>query len=174
MGEFFLQLWGHIKELKSVEIIDTDEQGVRWRSGHPEWLKKAGWYLYVPFFWRVETFNVMYQELDCQTQSILTADGQSVTFSINVGYVIPNAFKMRTRVQDFDSTLERAARGHAAEVVNGSDLGALKEDLGLISEEVKKALQAQTKGWGVKIESVKLTDFVPAKQYRMFGGSIIS
>jgi regulator of protease activity HflC (stomatin/prohibitin superfamily) len=101
---------------------------------------------------------------------MLTADGHAVTFSMNVGYTIQNALKMRTKVQDFDPTLERAARGHAAQVVNGSDLASLKEDIGLIVEETLKSLQGQTKEWGVKIKSVKLTDFVPAKQYRWFGG----
>lgn len=144
-----------------------DSQGVKFSPKKVEKLD-PGVHWFIPGWQEIEHWTCVYQEIDCMLQSIATTDNVSVTFSANCGYTIEDAALMRTKVQHFDATLERALRSNLAEAVSDSEYATTKRKRKSICYAALKALRAETEGWGVTIQKVRLTDFGPAEQQRRF------
>jgi regulator of protease activity HflC (stomatin/prohibitin superfamily) len=167
VGQLFQLVLDNLYKLWPVRIIDIDSQGVKFSPKKVEKLE-PGVHWFIPGWQEIEHWTVVYQEIDCLLQSVATADNISVTFSANCGYTIQDAALMRTQVQHFDATLERALRSNLAEAVANSDYATTKVGRKRICSAALKALRKETEGWGVTIEKVRLTDFVPAEQQRRF------
>lgn len=167
MGQLLQIVLDNLYKLWPVRIIDVDSQGVKL---FPKGVKllHPGVHWFIPGIQEIEHWTVSYQEIDCQLQSISTTDNISVTFSANCGYTVQDASLMRTKVQHFDSTLERALRSNLAEAVSNSEYVLTKRARKKLCSEALRALREETKEWGVTIEKVRLTDFVPAEQMRRF------
>lgn len=167
MGQLFQLILDNLYKIWPVRIIDIDSQGVKLSPKKVEKLD-PGVHWFIPGWDEIEHWTVSYQEIDCMLQSVATSDNISVTFSANCGYTIQDASLMRTEVQHFDSTLERALRSNLAEAVADSEYVTTKRGRKKICYAALKALREETKNWGVTIEKVRLTDFVPAEQQRRF------
>lgn len=128
----------------------------------------TGGHWFVPGLQYIEEHVVVYQELDCQVQSVETKDGESVTFSANIGYAVVDLVKARTNVHDHETTLERALRGHLAAAIADVDFAMSKRDRKKLCTAAKAALKAEATEWGIDVQQVRLTDFVKAQQQRRF------
>jgi regulator of protease activity HflC (stomatin/prohibitin superfamily) len=167
VGQLLQIVLDNLYKLWPVRIIDVDSQGVKFSPKKVEKLD-PGVHWFIPGWQEIEHWTVVYQEIDCQLQSIATTDNISVTFSANCGYTVQDASLMRTKVQHFDATLERALRSNLAEAVSDSEYVLTKRKRKSLCNAALKALRDETKDWGVTIEKVRLTDFVPAEQQRRF------
>ena len=168
MGQLLQIVLDNLFKLWPVRIIDCDCQGVRFTLGNPGELLQPGWYLHCPGLQKIEEWSVEYQELDCATQSVETSDGVAVTFSANVGYTIEDAAAMRTKVQNFDGTLERSLRGCLAKAVARMEYGELSEKREKIARWTLRTLRRESAEWGVTIKRVRWTDFTRSEQQRRF------
>lgn len=170
MGQLFQLILDNLFKLWPYRIIDVDCQGVRFIRKGVELLQPGGhWFL--PGFQYVEEHVVVYQELDCQTQSVETQDGESVTFSANIGYAVFDLVKARTGLHDHETTLERALRGHLAAAIADVDFAVSKRDRKKLCTAAKAALKPEATAWGIDVQQVRLTDFVKAQQQRRFMGN---
>lgn len=171
MGDFLRQILDHLKELWPISVVDPDDQGILFDRGLPAKSLAPGWHLYLPGIQRIEIMPVVYQELDCQLQTVETLDGIAVTFSANVGFEVRDAAKARTAVHDVDATLERAARGALGKLVTERTWVQLTGHASDLVSDARKAVADDASGWGVKIVRVRLTDFARSKTYRLLGGT---
>jgi regulator of protease activity HflC (stomatin/prohibitin superfamily) len=167
VGQLFQLVLDNLYKLWPVRIIDVDSQGVKFSPKKVEKLD-PGVHWFIPGWQEIEHWTVSYQEIDCKLQSVATSDNISVTFSANCGYTVQDAALMRTQVQHFDSTLERALRSNLADAMADSEYAQTKRGRKKICSAALKALRAKTAEWGVTIENVTLTDFVAAEQQRRF------
>lgn len=172
MANFLQALLDHLKELWPIRIIDADCLGVRFTFGKHVAQLNPGLHFFCPGLQTIEEVAVVYQEIDCSLQSMQTSDDVAVTFSANVGYEIRDVVKWRTKVHHFDGSIERAARGHLGELINQTDYETIRTHTGDFGDEAKAKLQKQATAWGVRVKSVRLTDFVKARQYRFLGNEI--
>lgn len=167
MGQLLQIVLDNLFKLWPYRIIDIDCNGLRFvRKGTDILLPGGHWFF--PGLQRIEEFSVVYQELDCLIQSIETKDGASVSFSANLGYVVTDIRKARCGLHHRDATLERALRGHLANVVADADFASSKRERKKLCTAAKAALKLEAEKWGVDVQIVRLTDFVKAQQQRRF------
>lgn len=167
--DFLLVLWNALRELfPPFKIIKADEQGSKLHLGRAAGTLGPGLHWFWPYFDTISVYNVVYQQIDLPVQTVPTKDGYEVTFSANVGYVINDAQKMELNVQDFDSTLSRAAMGWLATKMGKSTYQQLIDDRTSWQSDMRRTLDTLVTDWGVTIKDVRLTDFCKTRQYRLF------
>jgi regulator of protease activity HflC (stomatin/prohibitin superfamily) len=171
MGDFLRQILDHIKELWPIRVVDPDHQGVLFDRGRTAISLAPGYHWFIPGIQRIETIAVVYQELDCQLQTVETLDGIAVTFSANIGFEVRDAARARTAVHDVDATLERSARGALGKFVTERKWSDLTGHASELVSDARKAVADDAAGWGVKIVRVRLTDFARSRIYRVLGGT---
>lgn len=168
MGQLAQIILDNLYKLWPLRSIDADCQGVRFTGKHVA-LLPPGFHWFIPGLQRIEELAVAYQEIDCAIQTVETTDGISVSFSANCGYTVEDAAARRTKVHDFDSTLERMIRGHFADAVAENSYAGLMLKRKQLARSVKTELKKETSLWGVTIVRVRLTDFTRARPWRVFG-----
>lgn len=168
MGQFLQIILDFLKEYLVIwRVVYKGTMGCRWTLGKYTKNLKPGFYFFLPVFQHIETTPSCYQEVDTLVQTFTTKDGKSVSLSANVGYTIYNAAKWYTEVYNFDSTAERAIRGHLFIMLHALDYDEIRESLPALSELLRDAIHDEATEWGVRIKKVRLTDFVSAPTYRV-------
>jgi regulator of protease activity HflC (stomatin/prohibitin superfamily) len=169
MGQLFQLIIDNLYKLWPVRIVDADEQGLRFRFGKHTDLLSPGTHWFVPGLMKIEKFCVTYQEIDCEVQTMDTADNMCVSFSANAGYIIRDVVKYRLGLHSADSTIERRLRGILGDLVEDSLYADLRKSRRKFADRAKKDLIKQCETWGVEVVNVSLTDFAKTKAYRLFG-----
>jgi regulator of protease activity HflC (stomatin/prohibitin superfamily) len=168
MGQFLQIILDFLREYLVVwRVVYKGQRGCRWTLGRYVKDLKPGFYFFIPILQNIETTASCYQEVDTLIQTFSTADNRSVSISANVGYTLYNAAKWFTEVYNFDSTIERAIRGHLFVMLHALEYDDIRTSLPALSALLRDAIHEQATEWGVRIKQVRLTDFVSAPTYRV-------
>ena len=145
-------------------LVLPNEGGVRcncfpWVSWHRT--IGPGWYIQWSLFQQIIKIEVTPQVIDLRPQSVLTDQGQSMVVSGAVRYRVVDAKKAILDVQDYDESLIAIALGTIAECVTShSSVDELRT-------AVRSALAKEASGWGLKVESVYITDLDKCRSLRL-------
>jgi regulator of protease activity HflC (stomatin/prohibitin superfamily) len=170
-------LWEHLLELLPFVVVSEWEQGFVVRLGritrrvaHNDGLFRTGFHLRIPMVDSVITEPLTEQPIDLPVVNITTADSKSIALSANITYKVVDPAKLWRRVADFDTSLEKLATGILAQYGSAYTWEDLQQDRAGIQQALRANLTKHLKAWGVRVVRVHLTDFVPAKQFNVFGG----
>ena len=167
--DIFGRLWDWLVEKSPLQIIESWEQGIRFRNGVPDPRPLgAGWWCIVPVLWRVEVIPVMPRYIDLPTQSVTTADAVELTFSANICYEIVDAVAAYTSIHDYEDYMSRLAMGHLHEKVSEWKYAELMADRKKLQKSCASTLSTRAEKAGIKINDVKLTDMVKSRAYRIY------
>ena len=119
---------------------------------------KPGWYLWVPLFQKTEWIAVKIQPKDLRAQSLWTKDGCNIMISGVIKYRVLDPVKALLEVYDYDNSVQIIALGVIHEFVRLHTLDELKVGISDLLEKILSELRKESQGWGLKIQSVKLTD----------------
>jgi len=106
----------------------------------------------------------MPQVIDLRPQSVLMPDGKSMVVSGAVRYRVVDAGKAILKVVDYDESIVATALGAIADCISVIGNTATTKRLG---EVVRAALAKEVSGWGLKIESVYITDLDKCRSLRL-------
>lgn len=162
-------LLNFVKQFNPFVTVPTWARGVRVRGGkHVKELKPN-----IHWRWlgidKVFFVTVVPEVINLPTQSITTKDRVEVTFSANIEYEVVDAVAKFTKVSDFDNSLVNAAMGHIAKKIRDWTYDELIDGQRKLELSLRETLTTYVRDWGVKINDVRLTDMVKARQYRLFG-----
>jgi len=169
MGAFLQKILDNLYKLWPFRIVDADEQGLRFNPRGTITLLLPGFHWHCPGLQRIETMNVVYQQLDCGVQNMETKDGIGVSISFNVGYTVKDAARQVIQYYQFDHTLRLAARGYVGMLIHRYTYAELQQKLPDISRELLEELRKETARSGVLIKDVRPDEFGKSKIYRFIG-----
>lgn len=163
-------LFSWFNYLWPLRVVRSYQQGVRFWWGRDTKELGPGVYAFLPFFGDIEIVTVVPDVLDMGVHSITTTDNRKVTFSANIAYEIVSARLMWTKVQDFETSLQRIAEGHLATKIRDWSYDDLITGQKELERSLRGTLETRAKKWGVLVIDVWITDLVECKQFRLFGG----
>ena len=150
-------------------LIAPDEIGVRYTPGiirdvHVISLA-PGWWIYWPLIQDIETIRCKTQVKDLRPQSVWTQDRIEMTVSGAIRYRVRSAQKALLEVYDYDQNVQAVALGIIQQYVRKHRSEDL--DTQQIEEEVCKGVRDASKGWGLFIEQVYITDIGRTQNIRI-------
>lgn len=154
-----------------IFLVAPDEAGVRitpkLRKG--VWVRdlEPGWWLYWPVLQSAEKIRVKTQVVDLRPQSVWTADRHEVVISGCIKYRVENARKALLDVFDFDANIQTLALGIIFDFVTARELGDLKQNLQSLKSEILKGVRETSRGWGLRVEAIYLTDIGKVRNLRL-------
>ncbi len=169
MGQLLQLILDNLFKLWPCRIVDADAQGVKFLSNGKVALLLPGRHLFCPGFQRIEEIHTAYQQVDCGVQNMETADGVSVSFSFNVGYVIKDAALLRTKYYEFDATLRLIVRGMLGLIIHEHTYENLQRMLPEIAAKILTDLRNEVAGSGARIKDVRPDEFGKSRLYRFIG-----
>jgi len=153
-------------------FVDPDEAGVRITAKWPfcgVWIRDlpAGLYWYVPLFQHCESIKIKVQVKDLRCQSVWTKDGYELAISGTVRYRVRNAREAILEVFDYDENIQNTALRIILRFITQRDLNDLKGGFDDLESEILSGLRESSRGWGLKIEDVGLTDIGKTMNVRL-------
>jgi len=153
-------------------FVDPDEGGVRVTAKWPRngvWIKdlSAGLYWYIPLFQHCENVKVKVQVKDLRCQSVWTKDCKELAISGTIRYRIDNARKAILEVFNYDENIQNTALRIIFKFITQRSLEDLSINLIDLEKEVLAGLRDASRGWGLKIEDVGLTDIGKTMNIRL-------
>jgi regulator of protease activity HflC (stomatin/prohibitin superfamily) len=154
-----------------IAIIEPTERGARITCGNRYRLVGPGWYFVWPLIQRLIRMDVVTQVADLPPQTVRTKDGTEIVISGSIRYHIADIEKALFAVIDVDKALSTLALGVILEYMQIKSLSECG-DIEAIKKELRRGLATEASGWGVKVESVNLTDMGRVMSLRLFGDNL--
>ena len=166
-----------------MTFIDAWEEGVLLRAGRmresrqhwwqfwrrKSYIVKPGIVFHLPFeIDEITTMNVKPTALELEEQSLTTGDNKEIVCRGVLMWSIFDIKKCTIDVEDAQETLGDIAVGVIQEMVEQQDWDYIRTPE--FRSDMKKAIQKQSRKWGITVSTVKFQDLTLAATYRIFGG----
>lgn len=156
--------------VQPFRVMRPYQRAVVFRFGHYSRTMDEGFHWMWPCrIEEIEIVHVAEETKNLVSQSITTADGVAVTFSVNIVFRVVDAQKYVCNVHDFDESLATYAMTHLAKRVRERDWDALLTGQKELERSLEGTLSTRVEKWGAEIVSVGITDLVKSRQFRFFG-----
>lgn len=162
-------IWAIVLEIWPWTIIDPWELALRVRRGKKLRNLKPGIRVSLPFLDKVLTEPSTLQTVNIADQTMVSLDQVNVSASGVIKYYVLDLKQMWMAVHDSDEAISNTALEAVATEI------ALKRWDHLYVLELAKAaqkrLRSDTRGWGIRIKSFKLTDLADSKVHRIMSSN---
>jgi regulator of protease activity HflC (stomatin/prohibitin superfamily) len=163
-------LLANLGALIPAKIVRSYQRGVKFRWGVDVAELGAGLHWFWPLAESIEVKEVVEEVTNLPTQTVTTADGHAVTFSVNIAYEVQDARAYWTTVQDFDASLSAAAMTYLARELRERSWADLYGEQRKIESGLTRSLAQKLSRWGVRIVDVGITDLARARPIRLYNG----
>ena len=150
-------------ELIPVRIINEWEGGIQMRGGKFLRNVKPGIRFKVPFIDHIWVAYTVAQTVDLLPQTLTTKDGKSIVLKGIIRYKVIDCKKYLMTVNSAKDVLVDTVQGVIREIIEDYTWGSDIELNDLITEKSASVVDV----WGIKVESVTLTDFGIIRTYRL-------
>ncbi len=158
-----------LKVVPRLWIVEPDEGGVRTTLGTRIKPTPPGWYIYWPLIQVCEGIKTKVQVKDVRIQSVWTKDGVEIAMSVGIRYSVANARLAILNCFDYDANIQVIALGLMTSAVSNLKLEELMdpETRRVLCESVFMGVKEKSRGWGLKIEEIVITDIGKTRNFRL-------
>jgi regulator of protease activity HflC (stomatin/prohibitin superfamily) len=160
---FIQEILGFLRQLWPVEIVYSYQSGIRFWCGVDVDELDPGWYLFWPFFGRIEVMDTKPDVMRLANQDLTTKDAFGVTISMNVLYEINDARAAFCNVQKVTDNIADECRTAAANEVRRHNFADLLERQEAVETRIAYRVAKVAGEWGVQIHRVNFADFIRTK-----------
>ena len=175
MEALIAAIWNIILEFWPWTIIDKWELAIRVRWGKTLTPLKPGIRLCLPFIDRVLTEPATLQTVNIQDQTMVTLDvgkdGRRVNASVSgvVKYHVLDLRQLWLTVHDHDEAIANTAlESIAAHIAVQTFVELDPVELGRAAQ---RTLRRETRHWGIRVKSFKITDLADSSVHRIMSNS---
>jgi regulator of protease activity HflC (stomatin/prohibitin superfamily) len=142
----------------SVKVVKQYEQGVLFRLGRVEGVRKPGFQLIVPFVDILHRVSLRIITMPIQSQGIITRDNVSVDVSAVAYFRVVDAVKSVVAIENVRAAIDQIAQTTLRKVVGQHTLDETLSETDRINVGIREILDVTTVEWGVEVTLVELKD----------------
>jgi regulator of protease activity HflC (stomatin/prohibitin superfamily) len=149
-------VWG--AAVNGVRVAAQWERGVILRLGRFRGVKGPGILFVIPVLDYVRFVDVRTLALNIPNQKVITKDNVPATIDGVLFFLVSDAGKAVTVIQDYQYAIAQYAQAALRDVVGGLSLDELLTEREQIQRLIAKAVEERIKDWGVHVDSIRLLD----------------
>lgn len=142
--------------LSSIKVINQYQRGVVLTLGKFTGMREPGLRLIVPVFQQLIRVDVRTNTIDIPKQEVITQDNVTVNVDAVVYFNVVDPGKAILSVANYIYATSQFAQAALRDVSGNVDLDALLSKRDEVSKQIKEIVDAQTEGWGINVDSVKV------------------
>jgi len=166
LGDFFRFLFSLLPHLI---IVRATHAGICWRHGSKPVIWNPGLHVYWPLVSEYELYPTVEQSLDLPTQTLDTADGETIAVSGVVVYEISQIDRILGRVYDPEKTVSDACRLVVKRMVTRATREELQQGYEEFDRNLTEQIQQRVARYGVKVLEAAMSDFSPTYVLKLWG-----
>ncbi len=134
------------------------ERGVVLRLGAFHAVKGPGLIYIIPFLDFVRFIDTRTLVLNVPSQKVITRDNVPAQIDGALFYIVTDAEKAVTAIQDFQFAISQYAQAALRDIVGGMTLDELLSEREQIQNHIGSVVDEHVKIWGLRVDSIRLLD----------------
>jgi regulator of protease activity HflC (stomatin/prohibitin superfamily) len=150
-----------------LKLLYQYERGVVFTLGRFSHVKEPGLRWILPIFQTIRTVDMRIKTADIPRQEVMTKDNISLLINTVVYFKVEKPADVIIKIEDFQYAVKQYTQAALRDVVGNSELDFVLTEREKIATDIKKIVDAETNGWGVDIEAIKIQEIeLPAEMKR--------
>ncbi|MDP2924069.1 MAG: slipin family protein [Candidatus Omnitrophota bacterium] len=152
---------------KGIRVLYQYERGVVFTLGKFSHLKEPGLNWIIPVFQTMRRVDMRIKTVDVPKQEVITRDNIPMLANTVVYFKVENPADAIIKIEDYVFAVRQYTQAALRDIVGNSELDFVLTEREKIADSIKKIVDAETGGWGIDIESIKIQEIeLPAEMKR--------
>ena len=153
--------------ISGIRLLYQYERGVIFTLGKYGGVKEPGLQWIIPFVQTMAKVDMRIKTADIPRQEVMTKDNISILANAVVYFRVEKPEDALIKIQDFEYAVRQYTQTALRDVIGNHELDLVLTEREKIATSIKEIVDAETSGWGVDIESIKIQEIeLPAEMKR--------
>lgn len=153
--------------LSAVKLIYQYERGVIFRLGKYRRTSEPGLTFIIPIIDNLRKVDMRIKTADIPRQEVMTRDNIPMLVNAVVYFKVVSPEDVIIKIEDHVFAVRQYTQAALRDVIGNSEMDFVLTEREQIAESIKKIVDAETSGWGVDVESIKIQEVeLPAEMKR--------
>ncbi len=149
------------------KLLYQYERGVIFTLGKYSHIKNPGLNWILPVIQTMRKIDMRIKTADIPRQEVITKDNIPLLANTVVYFKVERPADAVIKIEDFVFAVKQYTQAALRDVVGNAELDFVLTEREKIASSIKKIVDAETSGWGVDIESIKIQEIeLPAEMKR--------
>ncbi len=158
----FAVLW-----LRSVKMLYEYERGVVFQLGRYKNTRNPGLTIIWPIVQSMRKVDMRIKTADIPRQEVMTRDNIPMLVNAVVYFKVVKPEDAIIKIEDYVFAVKQYTQAALRDVIGNSEMDFVLTEREQIAESIKKIVDAETIGWGVDVEAIKIQEVeLPAEMKR--------
>ena len=152
---------------QGIRLLYQYERGVVFTLGKFSHVKEPGLNWIVPIFQTMKTVDIRIKTVDVPRQEVITKDNIPLLANTVVYFKVERPADAVIKIEDYVFAVRQFTQAALRDIIGNSELDFVLTERVKIADSIKEIVDAETAGWGVDIESIKIQEIeLPAEMKR--------
>jgi regulator of protease activity HflC (stomatin/prohibitin superfamily) len=153
--------------LSGIKMLYQYERGVIFTLGKYAGTRNPGLTFVLPVFQRMRRVDMRIKTADIPRQEVITKDNIPLLTNAVVYFSVINPADAIIKIEDYVFAVRQYTQAALRDVIGNAELDFVLTEREQIAESIKKIVDAETSGWGVDLEAIKIQEVeLPAEMKR--------
>ncbi|MBX3049276.1 MAG: slipin family protein [Anaerolineales bacterium] len=150
-----------------IKLIYQYERGVVFTLGRFAGIRQPGLTLIVPVLQTMRKVDMRIKTADIPRQEVMTKDNIPMLVNAVVYFKVLDPESVIIKIEDHVFAVRQYTQAALRDVIGNSEMDSVLTEREKIAESIKEIVDAETNGWGVDVESIKIQEVeLPAEMKR--------
>ena len=162
-GLFVVGIWA----LSGIRLLYQYERGVVFTLGRYSGTRNPGLIWIAPIFQNMRKVDMRITTADIPKQEVITRDNITILANTVVYFKVEKPEDAIIKIQDYGYAVRQYTQTALRDVVGNSEMDFVLSEREQIADNIRKIVDAETSGWGIDIESIKIQEIeLPSEMKR--------
>ena len=153
--------------LSGLRVLIEYERAVVFRLGRYKRVTGPGIIYFIPLLERIHKVDLRIKTSDIPRQEVITKDNIPLLANTVVYFRVERPADAIIKIEDVEFAVKQYTQAALRDVVGNAELDFVLTEREKIASSIRKIVDAETSGWGVNIESIKIQEIeLPAEMKR--------
>jgi regulator of protease activity HflC (stomatin/prohibitin superfamily) len=153
--------------LSAVKLLYQYERGVVFTLGKYSGTREPGLTLIVPIVQSLRRVDMRIKTADIPRQEVMTKDNIPMLVNAVVYFRVISPEDVIIKIEDYVFAVRQYTQAALRDVIGNNEMDFVLTEREQVADSIKKIVDAETSGWGVDVESIKIQEVeLPAEMKR--------
>jgi regulator of protease activity HflC (stomatin/prohibitin superfamily) len=153
--------------LRSVRLLYQYERGVVFTLGKYSGTRKPGLIFVIPVFQSMRKVDMRIKTAEIPRQEVMTKDNIPMLVNAVVYFKVVHPEDAIIKIEDYVFAVRQYTQAALRDVIGNGEMDFVLTEREQIAESIKEIVDAETGGWGVDVEAIKIQEVeLPAEMKR--------
>jgi regulator of protease activity HflC (stomatin/prohibitin superfamily) len=150
-----------------IKLLYQYERGVVFTLGKYSGTRDPGLTIVIPLFQAMRKVDMRIKTAEIPRQEVMTKDNIPMLVNAVVYFKVIHPEDAIIKIEDYVFAVRQYTQAALRDVIGNSEMDFVLTEREQIAESIKKIVDAETSGWGVDVESIKIQEVeLPADMKR--------